>query len=97
VPYKDPADRNYKRENKYKSTPQQVKLREERNKARQDALKAGTVHKGDGMDIDHIDPLSKGGSNTKSNERVVPASQNRSFSRNPDHSVKRNVPKKGKK
>ena len=97
MPYKDPADRNYRRENKYKAQPEQIKLRVERNKARRQALKAGLVHKGDGKDVDHIVPLSEGGANTKSNERVVPASQNRSFYRNPDHSVKKNTPKKGAK
>lgn len=99
MPYANPKrDRNYKKENVYKAQPEQVKMREERNKARQAALKAGTVHKGDGMDVDHIDPLSKGGSGSKSNLRVVPASQNRSFDRNADHSLRKNVPlKKAKK
>lgn len=98
MPYKNPTrDRNYKKENAYKARPEQIKLRVERNKARQDALKAGLVHKGDGMDVDHIDPLSKGGSTRKSNLRVVPAGDNRSFDRNADHSVRKNVPLKRKK
>lgn len=49
-----------------------------------------------GKDIDHKTPLSKGGGNGSSNLRLRTPSQNRSFSRNPDHSVKRNEPKKGK-
>ena len=35
------------------------------------------VSKGDGKEIDHKKPLSKGGSNAKSNQRVVSRSTNR--------------------
>jgi len=86
--------RNYKKEEKYEDSPEQVKNREVRNKARRDALKSGKVHKGDGKEVDHIIPLSKGGTNTLKNQRVKSASANRSFSRNSDHSVKINKPKK---
>ena len=73
--------RNYKQENVYKSQPSQVKKRVERNQARADALKQGTVHKGDNKQVDHIKPLSKGGSNSKANRRVVSAQKNESFPR----------------
>jgi hypothetical protein len=53
--------RDYKKENKYKAKPEQIKMRVERNKARRIMLKAGKVHKGDGLAVDHIVPLSKGG------------------------------------
>ena len=43
-----------------------------------------------GKDIDHKRPLSKGGTNSRHNLRLVSPSANRSFSRNPDRSVKRN-------
>lgn len=56
--------------------------------------KAGKVHKGDGKDVDHKKPLSKGGTNSKSNLRAVPASQNRSFSRNKNGSLKSQTSKK---
>ena len=46
-----------------------------------------------GKDIDHTVPLSKGGTNAPGNLRLRAASQNRSFSRNSDHTVKRNRPK----
>lgn len=59
--------------------------------------KAGKVHKGDGKDVDHKQPLSKGGGNSKSNLQVVPASRNRSFSRNKDGSLKSQVSKKERK
>lgn len=48
----------------------------------------GKVHKGDGKDVDHKNPLSKGGSNSVSNGRVQSAHDNRSFRRNPDGSMK---------
>jgi hypothetical protein len=86
--------RDYQKENEYKAQPEQIKLRVARNKARREAIKAGRVKKGDGKDIDHIVPLSKGGANIKSNTRVRTKSQNSSFSRNSDSSVKRNVPTK---
>lgn len=66
----------------------------ERNAARREAIKEGSAHKGDGKDVDHKVPLSKGGSNSKSNTRVVPASQNRSFSRNADGSLKSQTSKR---
>ena len=39
-------------------------------------MKEGKVKKGDGMHVDHIRPLSKGGSNGKKNLRIVPAKTN---------------------
>jgi hypothetical protein len=89
--------RDYKKENElYKSKPEQIKLRVARNKARRQAIKDGRVEKGDGKEIDHVIPLSKGGSNTKANTRIRTKSQNSSFSRNSDNSVKKNTPLKKK-
>ena len=89
--------RDYKKENElYKSKPEQIKLRVARNKARLQAIKDGRVEKGDGKEIDHVIPLSKGGSNTKANTRIRTKSQNSSFSRNSDNSVKKNTPLKKK-
>lgn len=61
----------------YQAKPEQKKKRAMRNKARAQAIKAGTVKKGDGKDVTHKKPLSKGGSNAKSNRGVQPASKNR--------------------
>ena len=94
VTAEDKMARDYKKENEYKSTPEQIALRVKRNKARRQAIKEGRVAKGDGKEIDHIIPLSKGGANTKSNTRIRTKSQNSSFSRNPDKSVKKNEPKR---
>lgn len=74
--------RDYQQENKYKSKPDQIAKRVMRNEARREALKKGLVSKGDNKQIDHKIPLSKGGSNAKSNLRVVNHSANESFKRN---------------
>ena len=81
--------RDYKREvAQYTSKPEVKKKRAEQNAARREMIKKGLAHKGDGKDVDHKVPLSKGGTNSKSNLRVVDKSTNRSFSRNPDGSLK---------
>ena len=89
MPYKNKADRNYRTEyDNYQGTEEQKKRRAERNAARAKLMKAGKVSKGDGKDVDHSKPLSKGGSNSVSNLRVKTKSANRSFKRNSDNSVK---------
>jgi len=89
LPFMKNGKRDYKREVAlYTSKPEVVKKRTEQNAARQAMIKDGKAHKGDGKDVDHAKPLSKGGTNSKSNLRVVPASDNRSFSRNKDGSLK---------
>lgn len=47
-----------------------------RNTARRRMIAAGKVKKGDGKHIDHIKPLSKGGTNGRKNLRVVSARTN---------------------
>lgn len=90
--------RDYRREvDNYTSRPEVVKKREEQNAARRAMEKAGKVHKGDGKDVDHKTPLSKGGSGKTSNLRVVPASENRSFSRNKNGSLKSQTSKRERK
>jgi 5-methylcytosine-specific restriction endonuclease McrA len=59
-----------------------------RKRLRRQLEKEGRVREHDGKDVDHKTPLSKGGSNSKSNARVTSASANRSFPRNPDGSMK---------
>jgi|TARA_B110000285_G_scaffold77358_1_gene89088 5-methylcytosine-specific restriction endonuclease McrA len=49
-----------------------------RKQARRDAVKSGKVSTGDGKDLDHKKPLSKGGSNKPSNTKAVSVSKNRS-------------------
>lgn len=89
MPYKNPEDRNYANEYKnYDGTEAVKKKRAQRNKARRMMERAGLVHKGDGKDVDHKKPLSKGGTTTKANLSVKSASANRSYARNPDRSIK---------
>jgi hypothetical protein len=51
-------------------------------------MAAGKVQKGDGQDVHHKTPLSKGGKTSPGNLSVVPAGKNRTFKRNKDHSMK---------
>lgn len=73
---------------KYQGRKEIIRRRVLRNQARRELMKLGKVHKGDGKDVDHIRPLDKGGSNARSNWRVVSASRNRSFARTRTGSVK---------
>jgi len=60
-----------------------------RHRLRRKALKLGMVKPG--QDLDHKKPLSKGGSNTLKNARATSPSDNRSFPRNKDGSMKSNT------
>lgn len=60
----------------YGAQPHVKKQRAARNKARKEAMEKGLVKKGDGKDVHHVKPLSKGGS-LKGKTKVVPASKNR--------------------
>lgn len=95
MPYMKDGKRDYKREvAKYTSRPEVIKKRTEQNAARRELMKEGVVKKGDGKDVDHKKPISKGGTNSRSNLRAVPASENRSFSRNRDGSLKSQTSRK---
>ena len=61
--------RNYKKERLAESS-ERKEDRKARGRARYAAIKAGKAKVGDGKVIDHKKPLSKGGSNSKSNTRV---------------------------
>lgn len=73
---------------KYQGTAEQIRNRAKRNKARVLMAKAGRVSKGDGKDVDHRNPLSKGGSNKTANMRVKSASANRSYPRTKKGAIK---------
>ncbi len=88
MPFMKNGKRDYKRQSEWNAKPENVAKRVKNNAARREAIRKGLAKKGDGTDVDHKVPLSKGGSNNSSNLRVVPSSKNRSFSRNSDSSVK---------
>lgn len=71
--------RDYKKEyRQYGSKPEQKKQRAMRNAARRKALRDGRVRKGDRLEVDHVRPLSRGGTNKPSNLRIVSRKNNRS-------------------
>ncbi len=81
--------RKYKQEKKTSDARGEKPERAARNRARLVMMKEGLVKKGDGKDVDHKTPFSKGGAATKrSNLRAVSASTNRSFPRKKDGSMK---------
>jgi hypothetical protein len=80
--------RDYKAEQKYDGQPEVKKKRAQRNKARRMLEREGIVHKGDGKDVDHKRPLSKGGVTARKNLVAKPASANRSFKRTSSGAMK---------
>jgi len=77
--------RDYRREyDNYQGKPEQIKNRAKRNSARAKMIAAGRVRKGDGKDVDHKVPLSKGGSTKTSNLKVTSVHANRSYKRQKD-------------
>jgi len=71
----------------YQSRPDQIKKRAQRNAARRKMEKAGLVRKGDGKDVNHKQPISKGGGNSRSNLNVQSKSKNRGFKRTSTNKV----------
>lgn len=65
---------NYK---KYHWTTKAKSERADRNTARNRAEEEWKVHKWDGKNVDHIKPLSKWWSNSKSNTRVISEKKNK--------------------
>lgn len=94
MPYKNPADRNVKREVELeKKRPGAHEARMERQRARRaldkkmpDRNGNGKADAREGKDVAHRVALSKGGSN-KNGVRVESASANRSFKRGSNHKV----------
>lgn len=98
MPYMSNGKRDYKKEYaKYAGKPAAIKARSERTVLRRKANEQGITHKGDGKDLDHIKPLSKGGANTLSNARAVSKTANRSFSRNANGTLKSQTSRKERK
>ena len=82
MPYMTNGHRDYKKEySHYAGQPSEIHKRVLRNHARRHLMDLGLVHKGDGKDVDHIHPLSLGGSGSNANIRVLSAHANRSYHR----------------
>lgn len=97
MPFQKNGKRDYKRELawEHKKAPKRVKDRAQRNAAR------ATVAKSKGVtptqlkgDVGHKTAISKGGKNTKSNLVVQDPSQNRSFARKANGSMKSETSKR---
>ena len=84
--------RPYKKEYVQQKERGDAPNRNERQKARREMDAKGIDRTG--KDIDHTTPLSKGGTNAPGNLKLKSPSANRSFSRNSDHTVKKNKPTK---
>ncbi|WP_029540425.1 HNH endonuclease domain-containing protein, partial [Selenomonas sp. AB3002] len=66
--------RDYKKEyREYQGTPEQIHNRSLRNQARREM----GLKKGDPREVDHVRPLSRGGSNSRSNLQVTSRTANR--------------------
>lgn len=74
MPYMSNGKRDYKKELSWEKRNGKKRQddRVERNKARRES----GLSVGDPRQVDHIKPLSEGGSNSKSNRRVVSAKTN---------------------
>jgi 5-methylcytosine-specific restriction endonuclease McrA len=88
MPFMKDGKRSYDKELRWEKEekPMRVKQRAQRNAARAMLMEEGRVRKGD--DVDHKKPLSKGGSNARSNLRAISASKNRSVKRKQDGSLR---------
>lgn len=89
--------RDYSQQRVYNASPSATAKRVKNNQARAAAIDSGKASVGDGKDVDHKKPLSKGGTNAASNLRVVDKSTNRSFARTSTSKVKSQTSKRERK
>lgn len=91
-----PKVRDYKREWELAKKRGEDKDSAMRHRARYEMEKAGKVHRNDGKDVGHKVAVKRGGTNSMSNLEVQSKTENRSFARNPDGSMKSERSKQGK-
>ena len=95
-----PSSKSYKRN--YTEEWKDAKARGEgadnaqRHRARYDLEKKGLVQRNDGKDVGHKTAVKRGGTNAPGNLVVQTKSENRSFARNKDGSMKSETSKKEK-
>lgn len=63
----------------YNRRPDVQDKRVDNNRARREAIREGKAKVGDGTAVDHITPQANGGSETKSNLRVIDGKKNSSW------------------
>lgn len=81
-------ERNYKREWELAKQRGEGEDNATRHRARYAMEKAGKVSKNDGKDVGHKTAIKRGGTNSPSNLEVQTKSENRSFARKSDGSMK---------
>lgn len=89
--------RNYKEEWKDAKARGEGDDNAQRHRARYEMEKAGKVHKNDGKDVGHKTAIKRGGTNAPSNLKVQSVSENRSFARGKDGSMKSETSRREKK
>lgn len=87
MPWKDKASRA-RYQKKYNARPENIRKRSANNKARRAMEEKGLVKKGDGKDVGHVIPQSKGGTNAPGNLRVQSRRKNRGYARGKPGQVK---------
>lgn len=78
MPFMTNGKRDYKKEAKWERTekPSRRADRNQRKRARYEMEKEGKVKRNDGKQVDHLKAILYGGSNNKSNLKVVSAKKN---------------------
>lgn len=64
---------------RYNKIPAVQDRRVDQNRARRQTIAAGQASKGDGTNVDHVKPLDRGGSDKKSNTRVIDEKTNKGW------------------
>lgn len=78
----------------YQKTEKDKARRRARNRARYAMIKEGKVARNDGKDVAHVKPLSKGGTNARSNLKVQSPKKNRGHGMSPGGRPKSRTPRK---
>lgn len=98
MPYMTNGKRDYKRQGELVDSKPEARAHRAANvKQNRELAKKGIGRKGDGLDVGHVKAHSKGGDASAANTRLQKPSENRSFARNSDGSMKSETSKREKK